>query len=234
MKSRTFQNKLAIITAHAGATCMEDCVRSWGDQQRVAVMDGRGGLIPAYQFGYEFCKDYNLQAYFHDDLIIDDPTWLVRVMEEFSDPEVGLVGFGGALGHGAPELYKAPYQLQQLARFDFMSNLKNAEVHGKRFEGSCDVAVLDGFAMIVRREILDQYQGWPVVKLVFHCYDYWLSCFTRRLGYRIRMVGVACNHIGGQTSVTQKMDDGLNHAPSHEYIAKEFRDVLPYRVPEAK
>lgn len=242
--------KLAIITAHAGAESIGTAVSSWGrknvfyidgndavldNNPRIYVMDGREGMLPAYQRGLEKCANYDLLAYLHDDVIINDPSWAERVMAEFEDPKVGLVGFGGALGHGTSDLYKAPYDYHQLARQDFMSNMVDAENHGRRFHGSIDVSVLDGFALIVRREVLERAGGWPIgTPIGYVNYDYWLSCMTRRLGYRIRLVGVACQHLGGQTFV--KLGIGRDekywtqYLESHEFIYREFSDVLPARV----
>jgi GT2 family glycosyltransferase len=185
---------------------------------------------------FELTDKFDVLAYLHDDTLINDPDWVDRVLKEFEDPKVGLVGFGGAMGHGDPRLYLKPYEYQQLARNDFFSNMVDAENHGKRFTGQCDVAVLDGFALIVRREVLEKVGGWPLnTPIGYVCYDYWLSCMTRRLGYKIRLVGVPCQHLGGQTFVKLGMGRDEKHwkqyIDSHRYIYDEFKDVLPYEVP---
>lgn len=248
--------KMCIITAHAGAESLEQATKSWVGQgfawepapeecERIEIPeldlyieDGKKGMLPAYQAGYERSGYYDILAYLHDDTIIDDDNgaWIARVEKEFEDPAVGLVGFGGALGHGTSGLYKVPYQYQQLARTCFMSNMADADNHGKRFTGACDVAVLDGFALIVRRAVLEAVGGWPLnTPIGYVCYDYWLSCMTRRLGYKIRLVGIPCQHLGGQTFVKLGMGRDEKHwkqyIDSHRYIYDEFRDVLPYEVP---
>lgn len=220
--------RLAVITAHAGAQCIGECLLSWGGIVPVFVERGFYGILPAFQSGFEAAHDFDVLAYLHDDFLIREPDWHNRVLAEFDDPSIGLVGFVGALGHGAHDIYKSPYRLEQLARFDVFSNLEDAEAHGKRFSGSREVAVLDGLALIVRRELLEKAGGWPIGKIRFHCYDYWLCCMAHRLRYKIRMVGVACKHLGGRTSVEMNMDDGKNHGPAHEYIYNEFKDVLPW------
>ena len=227
--------KLAIIVAHAGSDCIGEALLSWGHYTPIYVVNGHDGILPAYQRGFSSASrdGYDLLAYFHDDLIIQDMDWDDKVMAEFNDPTVGLVGFGGAKGHGSPDLYKVPYHYSQLGRSEFLSNMNEAEVHGKRFTGSCDVSVLDGFSMIVRTELLEQAGGWPVGKIGYINYDYWASCMAHRLGYKIRLVGVECNHLGGRTYVKQ----GIGKRPgsqqefldAHEYIYKNFADVLPWR-----
>ncbi len=227
--------KLAVITAHALADSLSEAVLSWGGDIPLFIENGKHGMLNAYQVGFAvagLAEGYDLLAFIHDDVIIHDTErWFVKVRSEFEDPRVGLVGFGGALGHGSPELYKVPYDYHQLGRSQFLSNMDDAEVHGKRFTGSCDVAVLDGFSLIVRRQILETAGGWPVNNLGYVGYDYWLSCMTRRLGYRIRLVGVSCAHLGGRTFVKLGLGQGPEHwaqfLAAHEYIYNEFRDVLP-------
>ena len=206
------------------------------------------GLIEPYQELYRRERDHHpVLAYLHDDLDINDKGWAHRIRQEFDDPTVGLVGFGGAKQHGAADIYKTPYVLQQLGRTGYLSNVDDADTHGERFDGATDVAVLDGFALVVRRDVLDKawlrtdptfYGGWPVDHLTFHGYDYYLCCMARRLGYRIRVVGVRCHHHGGRTSTTKQYQDWLaskgvsdveDHQQSHQWIYEEFRDCLPWR-----
>lgn len=227
--------KMAIVVAHAGAETLSECLLSWNWPLATFVVDGRqSGVLPAYQIGFNVSQGYDILAYLHDDLRIDGLTWAEDVLMQFEDPQVGLVGFGGALQHGSSDIYQASYDYRQLGRSYFLSNMDDAEVHGHRFTGSCDVAVLDGFALIVRRELLEKAGGWPVDKLGYVGYDYWLCCMAHRLGYRIRLVGVACKHYGGQTFVKLGLGVGEKHwqqfTEAHEYIHKEFKDVLPWQV----
>jgi len=156
-------------------------------------------------------------------------------MAEFiADPQVALVGFGGALWHGLPDLYKTPYQLQQLQRGDYRSNVDNAEVHGSRFTGSCNVAVLDGFALAVRRSFLDRIGGWKQwpEHSSFYCYDYILCALARRYHQKVRLLGVRCHHRGGQSStkVNTIATSDESYQRSHEWFYQSFRDVMPCSV----
>ncbi len=203
----------------------------------------RLGPVGAMQAGYRISDaDADILAFIHDDVIIHEQDWDVRVLREFEDPTVGVVGFGGATGLGTPGIYQIPYRLQQLARIAYASNVDDAEAHGRRFDGVRDVAVLDGFSLIVRRELLDKAGGWPTDKLIFHMYDAWLCLTAARLGYRIRLVGVKCKHLGGRTSTQAPYNEWLLekhgktdndvHREAHEWIYEEFRDVLPLRATE--
>lgn len=200
------------------------------------------GVIGSYQKLYEQ-TDEDLLMFLHDDVICREEGWDERVIKEFTQSDVGVVGFGGALEHGTGELYKTPYKLQQLRRSGYLSNVDDAEVHGQRFTGAHDVAVLDGFCLIVRRTVLDRLGGWNQVSpsADFFCYDYALSCLVRRLNYRIRVVGVRCHHRGGQTSVKgEKEGNGGRkvrevtsmeaYEKSHRWFYESFRDVMPYKV----
>jgi GT2 family glycosyltransferase len=224
---------LAIITAHAGAESLGDAIASWGfDRNHTHVADGREGMLEAYEACWRAYTG-DVLAFMHDDLILHDPKWSERVLREFDDPTVGLVGFGGALGHGSDDLYKTPYDYRQLGRSRYRSNTTDAELHGERFAGECDVAVLDGFALIVRREILERWGGWPLGTPVgYSLYDYSLCCEAHRQGYRIRLVGVNCWHMGGQTAVKLKMANGQGaaHEEAHRWVYDNYRDVLPWKT----
>jgi hypothetical protein len=89
---------------------------------------------------------------------------------------------------------------------------------------------LDGFALIVRRSILAMVGGWPVgTPIDYVNYDLWLSCVTHRLGYRIRLVGCRCLHLGGRTAVALgKSTSGEEYERAHKFVYKEFPDVLPW------
>jgi hypothetical protein len=248
--------KLAIITAHAGSDSVKDAVGSWIPNGRnlpdeafdvsvnsvseimtdppVFIVNGKRGMLDAYEIGFRKYSDYDVLAFLHDDTIIHDPNWLDRVLKEFEDPAVGLVGFGGALKHGDPDMYKKPYNYSQLGRSHFLSNMEDAEVHGKRFTDSCDVAVLDGFALIFRRSVLDKF-GWGLdTPCQYIGYDYRACCLTHRHGYKIRLAGIKCAHLGGRTFV--KMGLGLQPGhwerflAAHRFLYDEFKDVLPWSV----
>lgn len=185
-------------------------------------------------------------GYVHSDVDILEDKWLDRTLREFDDQRVGVVGWGGAVQLGHEDIYKVPYRLEQLARFGYRSNVVDAEAHGVREPNSCDVATLDGFALFMRREVLDQLGGWPKVgDLPFHNYDNWLCAKAHELGWRVRMVGVFCQHHGGGTSV--KVEEGEEswsewakrvlgktdeeiHRDSHVWLYEELRGVLPIKV----
>lgn len=180
----------------------------------------------------------DIHGYIHSDLLIHESGWDQRVLTEFDDPTVGVVGFVGAKRLGYEDIYKIPYSHTQLARYDVISNLTDAEVHGLRSTANHDVAVLDSCAVFVRRSLLSRAGGWPVDTYPnnAHCSDLWICLMAARLGYRIRIAGVGCTHrSGGKGEVGSKWleqhgTDIAHHRRAHELIYDQFRDILPLRI----
>jgi len=228
-------SEMVFCIATRGWEGWTECVSSWSrTATRVyrAYCVANCDVVPAYQTAYEE-TDEPILAYIHDDVVIYEQGWDERVLREFDDPTVGIVGFGGALGHGQPRLYQVPYHLPDLARQNFMSDMRSAEKHGTRFKGERDVAILDGFALFVRRPILDNWGGWPKGKPIgYFMYSENLCCEARRQGYRIRLVGVACEHLGGKSS--GHIPASPTYEEEHRYFYETNRDVMPYRVKECE
>ena len=218
------------------ATCEQpqwkESLDSWNQHARTsyfAEIVRHKDIIEAYQEIYQRTNEPIL-AHMHDDLFINETGWDERVLKQFEDPTVGVVGFAGAPGIGHPDMYRQPYVGASLGRVGFKSNLRNAEAHGARFNGECDVAILDGLALFIRRELLDRTGGWPLgTPIGYFMYDAWICLEARRLGYKIRLVGIACDHLSGRST-------GLNPnlradwEASHRYVWDNFKDVLPARV----
>jgi hypothetical protein len=180
----------------------------------------------------------DIQGYLHSDLIIHEQGWDARVLREFHDSTVAVVGFVGAQGLAHDDIYKIPYDYTQLARFDVTSNLTDADVHGSRDAAGRRVAVIDSCAVLVCRSFLAGLGGWPIARYPdsSHCSDLWLCSMAHRHGMCVRMVGVSCTHLsGGKGEAGSRWleahgtDQGL-HRRAHELIYDDFRDLLPLRV----
>src|SRR5271168_4243751 len=109
--------KLELISATLKQPSWRQCLDSWSAHTirewstRLMENDLTGqGLLESYQTAFEESAA-DILMFVHDDLIIHDPWWNMRVLHEFKDPEVGMVGFAGALGHGSNVLYTSPYKL---------------------------------------------------------------------------------------------------------------------------
>lgn len=231
--SEGVEMKMAVCTETMLRPKWRECVDSWNAKPLFVWDDSerREGLVACMQHLYEMeeVKEYDILCYLHDDVIIHEKNWQERVLKQFEDPKVGVVGFGGSLWHGSPDIYKVPYHISQLGRSYYMSNVDDAEVHGARFTGEKDVATHDGFALCCRRRLLESLLGWPVDHLSFHGYDHWITLSAHRLGYRVCLVGIRCHHLGGQT-YTKVNPDPTDHERAHKWLYEEFRDVLPVMV----
>lgn len=201
------------------------CVQSWGE--RVFLVP-RMSIVPAYQIGYEKVQD-DILGYLHDDLECHEEGWKQRVLDEFADPAVAIVGFAGGRGYGADAMYAKPYHHRALGRVGFRSNLVNWQQHGGHLEGSANAAILDGLAIFVRRDFLTEIGGWPKPPVSYFMYTEAL-CFTAlRMKRKIRVVGVKCNHFGGKsTGLNPELNPDFEG--EHRYIYEHFKDVLPARV----
>lgn len=208
----------------------QGCMSSWLDNASefypYCIVKGKP-ILEAFQDIYDKTRE-PIIALMHDDLMVLEVGWNERVLKEFEDPEVGLVGFAGGLGHGLPQMYTQPFHIPNLIRREFISNMMNAGSHGRRFTGETDVAVLDGMALFVRRSVIDKWGGWPVDKPIsYFMYSENLCCEVRRQGMRIRLVGVAVDHLGGKSSGTPLP---YSYEEEHRYFWENNRDVMPYYV----
>ncbi len=198
------------------------------------------GMVAAYQGLYDKHKDEDLIVFMHDDVEILDPTWHLLVKQVFKeDLRLAILGFGGATGLGVDDIYKTPYHISQLQRIDYYSNQVGWEIHGKRETGVRDVAVVDGFLMAVRTDFLKQIDGWKTFGHNFHMYDVWLCLKAIECGWKVKMVGLECDHHGGATSTSAEYmqycrDNGTTpereHWEPHVTVYNGFRHLLPLRI----
>lgn len=183
-------------------------------------------------------------CYIHDDLIIHESGWDQRVHDIFQrDTRCGLVGFGGATSYGTPDIYRSPYALHQMNRQDFWSNMDAAETHGKRTTVNRPIVYADGYALLIKRELLDKIGGWAGFPFVHHGYDTFIACQARRHGYTTWLAPVNISHgEGGWGAGSRKHPrytalvdpqggDVAVHAAAHKWLYTEFKDVLPLKLP---
>jgi hypothetical protein len=205
------------------------------------------GPVPAFKLGVDLALQITAPdgviACLHDDLLIEEEAWDAKVMAFFNQhPEVGLLGFGGGRGLGAADIYQVPYDPMQLARQDFVSNMRDAEAHGRRVTVPTRVACLDGFSQIGRVEYWrgfapDQgdvhrnifaapFSQLTAAGVVHHAYDAYLGGYAKWLGWQVYMLPIACHHYGGQTAVA---DAGYQQwaAQRRPRLAGDLADVIP-------
>jgi hypothetical protein len=222
-----------LVTAYkvAGAMRTED---RWGPVQAMAkgaaALEGTGSDIIA------FC---------HDDIeVYDDWALMISTMFERRD-DAGVIGMHGAKGLGAEDIYRTKYQLGQLARYNPMSNMVDAEQHGKRVSVPCELATVDGFFIAVRTKTYYEVGGWEACladNIPFHMYDSWMAMAAREHGYRTFLAPVNCRHFGGTTEVGMAkeyekwaIENGFHdasavHTEGHFAFYERFRGQLPIRI----
>jgi hypothetical protein len=212
-----------------------------GEDLRYRQVDNRANRrspCQIYQRATETSKK-DIIIFAHDDVIITPDNWLERVLYRFTDSDVGAVGLGGATGLGTPDLYRRKYDIHNMARQGYVSNMLDWQIHGGHETAAKKVAVLDAFFMAVRREFLMDIGGWPVEYLTHHCLDLWLACEVARHRMETWMVGVECEHLGGRSSVlasynTAKWLQGgsveTDHTIPHFWLFSNYRDVLPLSI----
>jgi hypothetical protein len=272
---------LAIVTASTNLERAAPCLKSWRKDDEVPLIivlqtdqdDWRTvvtathvvsrdylGTVPAFRLGVDYAlreTDADIIACLHDDVELLQPDWIQRTIRHFELTEnCGLLGFGGAIGLGADDIYKKPYDPMQLARIGFRSNLVDAEVHGLRSLLAEPVACLDGFSQVGRRAFFegdasphtpssqDYERPWSYLEdhgIVHHLYDGLLGALAARQGWEAWYLPIRCRHLGGQTAVgergysewaKQQIPEG-DHGfwqQSHKIGYELFRDQLPLRV----
>lgn len=201
------------------------------------------GVTPAYQKMYELflrnSSEGDIILFVHDDVEFDQSGWDKRLMKFFEEKsKCAVAGYGGALGIGDPDIYQTPYKLQQLARRDFISNMRHAEAHGRRVDVPTRVAVLDLFAIAARRSFLEEVGGWSWWPHIHHMLDNGLCLLAHRHGHEVWMLPEKVHHWGGQTStrVDFLRDFGENestiHLDGHRTFYEMFRPELPLMIGE--
>jgi hypothetical protein len=230
--------KKAIEFLEKGA-CLPD---TWYDV--VYDAEKKLGVLEAMALGASR-TEADLLMFMHDDVEVYEHGWDLLVTKFFEgNPKMGLAGFGGAKGLGHPDIYKKRYELNQLARYNFYSNMKDAEVHGFRTRTVQQVSTLDGFCLILSRDAYKKMGGWQAAiddKMPqFHMYDAWVACRMKELGLETWLVPIECHHMGGGTSIGEEYKefvvskgwkDGQELFDfSHRVIYDRFRSVLPLRV----
>lgn len=190
-------------------------VRSWlmGLQERDDVIRNpkNVGVMPGLNQGFQYFKNaVDYIFYIHNDVMLYERGWDAKLMRILTTVDnVGCAGFYGAKSYAQPDIYKAPYQMHQLARGETVSNCHrmNANVHGFRpvINGreTEQVAVLDGFSLIVSTELLKKTGGFDRAYPIHHQYDNDICLESLDRGYNNIVIAMDADHIGGQTDVKE-------------------------------
>lgn len=183
--------------------------------------------IGVYPIFWEALKhtDADIIALFHSDVILSEKNWDQRVLQAFEEnPKLGLLGFIGSDeidssgGRGLGTI--SNFQGNRTERHKADGSVKSwtgspAEAHGRRNAGLTPAAVVDGCVMIFRRQVLERIPQRPDFPL-HHFYDRLLSCEVREIGDEVAVLGIAFDHISGQT---------VNQETAYDTAAREWAEA---------
>lgn len=207
-------------------------------------IENRWGAVESMAKGAEKVTG-DVLVFCHDDVeVYEDWTEYLDILFT-AKPDIGLIGFHGAKGLGTDDIYRTKYRLDQLARIAPMSNMIDADLHGKQVTSPQEVATVDGFFMAVRTTAYDSVGGWAAClkdNIPYHMYDHWMAMVLREHGWKTYLAPVRCKHYGGGTEVKKSEEyktwanengfDSINdvHTQGHLAFYNRFRGQLPIRV----
>lgn len=246
-------NRFPIVIIDNGST---PPVREWllglreGDM--VIRNESNAGVMPAMNQAWRVLKDVTDYIFFpHNDLIMYEVNWndkLTRVLSGL--PQCGVAGFYGAKGIGTHDIYRSPYVMQQLVRVENVSACwrMDPSVHGFRpVSGESEqVAVLDGFSLIVRTELLNKIGGFNRSYPPHHMYDAQICMDSYNQGYKNYVISMDAQHLGGRTDVGEDWNKNFGktkaeiHRDAHPVFYENWHPkhvesgknkiTLPFRV----
>jgi len=143
-------------------------------------------------------------CYLHSDFFVHESSWDIKVRKAFEeDNKLALIGFIGSNeidnfgGRGNGTM--SNFQGHTIKEWKGSS----AEVHGRRIQDLQPAAIVDGCSMIFRRQALWKI-GFKDNFPIHHFYDRLFCCQVLEEGWHIGVLGIASDHISGQTANTQE------------------------------
>lgn len=218
----------------------EPKVRDWliGLKQGDVVIrnEENAGLPKALNQIYRVAKTMGADYIFytHNDVMIYEKGWDEKISRILDEEEakskalghlakVGVAGFYGAKGIGTQDIYSSPYAMQQMIRLENVSNCNRMDaVHGYRnIAGGLEVeevAVMDGFSLIVRVELLEKIGGFDLNYPPHHMYDNDICLESIDKGFRNIVISMDAQHLGGRTDVGENWSEkfGKSKAEVHQ------------------
>lgn len=164
--------------------------------------------------------------YTHSDMFYYEKGWDHKVMEAFrKDEKLGLLGTVGGM-EASPDG----------GRGSMYCSFRNGHLHGTQTpEGVHYVALLDGCSLMFRRTALDSFE---IDKTFFphHFYDkdWCLEVLTR--GWRVGVIAMDCEHLGGQITIGGQKYQGwaTDYLKKHNIQTKETGDNYFYQQNEKR
>jgi cellulose synthase/poly-beta-1,6-N-acetylglucosamine synthase-like glycosyltransferase len=168
---------------------------------------GNLGVYPVYKFGMEHATG-DIVLFLHNDLIINEDAFDIYVRYLIATkPHLGLLGFvgsdevakNGGKGYGTTSNYEAKTYTYK----DKTWTGTDAKIYGSCYDGYTNAMILDGLAMGFRRT------AWK--KIGFredfppnHYHDRLIPLQVIEAGYKVGIIGIACDHMDAQTRSNEK------------------------------
>jgi len=219
--------------------------KRWAETHSVRCIrnDKNTGVYPTFQQGMEQTES-QFVFFSHNDVEMLEWGWdekMKTILNSLDNP--GVCGMFGARGIGQSSIYRTPYHYTQLMRWDCITvqsmhegDPKSSSLISKDAE---QIAVLDGFSMIVSREMFNKalngkfdHERYPS----HHCYDQDICLDAHFAGYKNYVIDVDCKHHGGVTSTREKWAEEMGstdlkiHRAAHRVMYDKFRGRLPVGV----
>jgi GT2 family glycosyltransferase len=209
--------------------------------------------MPALNQAWRYLKDTtDYIFYIHNDVMIYEKNFddkIVRVIErENNIPgkfKIGVAGFYGAKQIGVSGIYRTPYYINQLVRGENVSacTRMNPAVHGFRPPSGEieEVAVMDGFSLIVSVDLLNRLEGFDRSYPIHHMYDNDICLESLNSGFRNIVISMDADHLGGRTDVGENWAEPFGktkqqiHSDAHPIFWEKWKPgkhsvSLPFRV----
>lgn len=197
------------------------------------------GVYPTFKQAFEI-TDSQFLFFSHNDVEMVEFGWDEKINDLlftllWRGEKVGVCGMYGARIIGHHNIYKVPYHFSQLARWDCVTTESMLGVIGRLINGSFEeVVVLDGFTMIINREMVKKIGGIKCDEYpVHHNYDNDICLESYYAGFKNYALNVDCLHHGGVTSTREKWAEKMGttdfkiHRLSHEVMYQKYRGRLP-------
>ncbi len=213
--------------------CLNQVIKHHGGEVRIIIIDNGGdfvlempeqtgapftvevitpeqgnlGVYPVYKYGMDRTST-DIVLFMHNDLVIDEDNFDIYVRYLFATKQnLGLLGFlgsdevapNGGKGYGTTSNYEAKTYTFKDKTFTGTDAL----IYGTRYDGYTNAMILDGLAMGFRRTAWEKI-GFREDFPPNHYHDRLVPLQIIEAGYKVGILGIACDHMDGQTRRGEK------------------------------
>lgn len=165
------------------------------------------GVYPTFKYGMDNTAG-DIVLFIHSDLLIDDNGFDTTLRYVFAkDKNIGLLGFVGSdeINENGSRAWGTTSNFLGKTYSYNNETWKGlpSSFFGITYDGLTKAVVLDGCAMAINRDVWNKI-GYRENRPPHHYYDRFISCQVLEIGYDIWVLGIGCDHIGGQVASKEK------------------------------